>query len=386
MRVPTGQRRVLRNRTIVSTCSGGRLLAKAGMLGPPFVILASIWACVMREPTCERSGPFLPPLPSIAVAELASLLIEQLSRPHDGRLGASHHGAGRGVAAKSGDQSARCAATQKPAIVVQMKMTSSHAHGRRRTLRSPLFEIGRSSRIAPKSSGPSTMTMVSRWFGVKASNAKYHRKYQSGLGRPAGDWDQAAGRDRVARRRGPGGPRPRPCSPRRPWQRRSHSGNGPKHLHPLLRVRRRRASRSSDPRNSDETSRASPAKAGAHRSASSLPGRPAGISKPECRKRDFLRRHGSRLSPRDAPCKYHLPPIWGASDEAPTIAEPGPGTTTGRQRMDYAVCRSLPAMFFETARRRADRPFLWAKRDRVVPAALTWPDAAEQGDPAGARP
>ena len=31
--------------------------------------------------------------------------------------------------------------------------------------------------------------------------------------------------------------------------------------------------------------------------------------------------------------------------------------------MDYASCRSLPAMFFGTARQRADRPFLWAKRD-----------------------
>src|SRR5438067_6392277 len=31
--------------------------------------------------------------------------------------------------------------------------------------------------------------------------------------------------------------------------------------------------------------------------------------------------------------------------------------------MDYASCRSLPAMFFATAQQRADRPFLWAKRD-----------------------
>jgi long-chain acyl-CoA synthetase len=39
--------------------------------------------------------------------------------------------------------------------------------------------------------------------------------------------------------------------------------------------------------------------------------------------------------------------------------------------MDYASCRSLPAMFFATARQRADRPFLWAKRDgRYRP--LSW--------------
>src|SRR5438067_2017324 len=31
--------------------------------------------------------------------------------------------------------------------------------------------------------------------------------------------------------------------------------------------------------------------------------------------------------------------------------------------MDYASCRSLPAMFFATVQQRADRPFLWAKRD-----------------------
>jgi len=39
--------------------------------------------------------------------------------------------------------------------------------------------------------------------------------------------------------------------------------------------------------------------------------------------------------------------------------------------MDYASCRSLPAMFFGTARQRGDRPFLWAKRDgRYRP--LSW--------------
>jgi long-chain acyl-CoA synthetase len=45
--------------------------------------------------------------------------------------------------------------------------------------------------------------------------------------------------------------------------------------------------------------------------------------------------------------------------------------------MDYATCRSLPAMFFETAARRGDRPFLWAKRDRVY-RPLSWSEAAEQ--------
>src|SRR6266705_837073 len=43
--------------------------------------------------------------------------------------------------------------------------------------------------------------------------------------------------------------------------------------------------------------------------------------------------------------------------------------------MDYATCRSLPAMFFEVARERVARPFLWAKRDgRYNP--LSWEEAA----------
>jgi long-chain acyl-CoA synthetase len=45
--------------------------------------------------------------------------------------------------------------------------------------------------------------------------------------------------------------------------------------------------------------------------------------------------------------------------------------------MDYASLRSLPAMFFEVARERAGRPFLWAKRDRKY-EPLSWGEAAEQ--------
>ena len=44
--------------------------------------------------------------------------------------------------------------------------------------------------------------------------------------------------------------------------------------------------------------------------------------------------------------------------------------------MDYASCSSLPAMFFEVARQRAARGFLWAKRDgRYRP--LSWTEAAD---------
>ena len=45
--------------------------------------------------------------------------------------------------------------------------------------------------------------------------------------------------------------------------------------------------------------------------------------------------------------------------------------------MDYANCRSLPAMFFEVARRRDARPFLWVKREgRYQP--LGWAQAADR--------
>src|SRR6266581_3807225 len=44
--------------------------------------------------------------------------------------------------------------------------------------------------------------------------------------------------------------------------------------------------------------------------------------------------------------------------------------------MDYASCRSLPAMFFEVAQQRAARPFLWAKRNRTY-QAVSWSEAAQ---------
>ena len=45
--------------------------------------------------------------------------------------------------------------------------------------------------------------------------------------------------------------------------------------------------------------------------------------------------------------------------------------------MDYASLRSLPAMFFDIARERAERPFLWAKRNGKY-GSLSWADVAEQ--------
>ena len=45
--------------------------------------------------------------------------------------------------------------------------------------------------------------------------------------------------------------------------------------------------------------------------------------------------------------------------------------------MDYASCRSLPAMFFEVARERAAKPFLWAKRNGKY-QSLGWAEVGEQ--------
>ena len=45
--------------------------------------------------------------------------------------------------------------------------------------------------------------------------------------------------------------------------------------------------------------------------------------------------------------------------------------------MDYASCRSLPAMFFEVARQRGTRPFLWAKHDRKYQSS-SWADAMDR--------
>src|SRR5580692_3488329 len=43
--------------------------------------------------------------------------------------------------------------------------------------------------------------------------------------------------------------------------------------------------------------------------------------------------------------------------------------------MDYDAIKSLPAMFFATAVRRGDRPFLWAKKDGRY-QSTTWAEAA----------
>ena len=43
--------------------------------------------------------------------------------------------------------------------------------------------------------------------------------------------------------------------------------------------------------------------------------------------------------------------------------------------MDYDAIKSLPAMFFATAARRGDRPFLWAKKDGRY-QSTTWAEAA----------
>ena len=44
--------------------------------------------------------------------------------------------------------------------------------------------------------------------------------------------------------------------------------------------------------------------------------------------------------------------------------------------MDYDAIKSLPAMFFATAARRGDRPFLWAKKDGIY-QSTSWSETAE---------
>src|SRR5215468_8579687 len=44
--------------------------------------------------------------------------------------------------------------------------------------------------------------------------------------------------------------------------------------------------------------------------------------------------------------------------------------------MDYANCQNLAAMFFDRAAERAERPFLWAKRDGQY-RSQSWADAAD---------
>src|SRR6266851_2531679 len=81
---------------------------------------------------------------------------------------------------------------------------------------------------------------------------------------------------------------------------------------------------------------------------------------------------GSRLSP-GGHRSHHAARIWGAGDGAPT--RPNGSPFVGGE-MDYASCRSLPAMFFEVAQQRAARPFLWAKRDGKY-HPLSWEKAAD---------
>src|SRR6266851_4781516 len=81
---------------------------------------------------------------------------------------------------------------------------------------------------------------------------------------------------------------------------------------------------------------------------------------------------GSRLSP-GGHRSHHAARIWGAGDGAPT--RPNGSPFVGGE-MDYASCRSLPAMFFEVAQQRAARPFLWAKRDGKY-HPLSWEEAAD---------
>src|SRR4051812_17537383 len=86
-------------------------------------------------------------------------------------------------AAKAGDQGACSPANQKVLIMATTVITTTMAQGRRLGARSPLLpRRGRRKRSTPKSNGPSTITKGSVAGGMRASTAKYQRKYQSGRG------------------------------------------------------------------------------------------------------------------------------------------------------------------------------------------------------------
>ena len=70
---------------------------------------------------------------------------------------------------------------------------------------------------------------------------------------------------------------------------------------------------------------------------------------------------------------HHAARIWGAGDDAPTGRS---GSASFGDEMDYASCRSLPAMFFEVARERAARGFLWTRRGGHY-QPLSWAEAAD---------
>jgi long-chain acyl-CoA synthetase len=68
-----------------------------------------------------------------------------------------------------------------------------------------------------------------------------------------------------------------------------------------------------------------------------------------------------------------MPAAWGTQCTG-SCARPADKDFRG-DMVDYASCRSLPAMFFETAQQRAGRPFLWAKRDGQY-RPLSWAETA----------
>src|SRR5579872_4913779 len=91
--------------------------------------------------------------------------------------------AGSRGAVKSGDHAALAPAAHSTPMIVTAASEMPTAHGRRRGLRSPRFEMnGTSKSRMPNTSGASTMTQDSSAGGINASTAKYQSRYQSGRG------------------------------------------------------------------------------------------------------------------------------------------------------------------------------------------------------------
>src|SRR5260370_38670850 len=82
--------------------------------------------------------------------------------------------------------------------------------------------------------------------------------------------------------------------------------------------------------------------------------------------------------PRPSKFRYHAGADMGRGHWRANRAASLTGTVG--DEMDYASCRSLPAMFFELAREKGARPFLWAKRDGQY-RPLSWAEAADAVGP-----
>src|SRR5215469_7103224 len=88
-----------------------------------------------------------------------------------------------GTGSKFGDHGDLYPSIQSEKIIMMVKSTTAMDQGRREGARSPrLFQKGTLNKNMPTITGARTMTYPSVRGGIKASRAKYHKRYQSGFG------------------------------------------------------------------------------------------------------------------------------------------------------------------------------------------------------------